>query len=196
MVNRDIFNPEIALINDPTIATWTRATIGRAPETYFTNPASSTGKYHPICTFRDGGLPIHVKRATYMVNRLAEGWNVKGINRDITLAAIIIHDIAKVGRGQGCYQDYENHPILAEKYFEKDVWPESSNNIYQQIKDCVRFHMGPWTPASIRKPLGKYTPLELLVYTCDYIATTREMCLPVDDIQGVLIKGNQLELIK
>jgi len=186
-INRDVLDKEIELIADATIKEWVKETLLKAPETYFKNAASSTGKYHPVCTFKEGGLIIHIKRAVYIANRLAEGWNIKGQNRDIVLAAVIIHDIAKVGQGQGCYKDYEDHPILAEKYFAPTKWAWDEN-IYEQIRDCVKNHMGPWSPKSIAKPLGKYTPLELLTYTADYIATTKEMGLPIDEISYNIYK--------
>lgn len=152
-----------------------RASLNNTPDYFYKGWASSTGKYHPACTCKDGGLVIHVRRAVYIVNRLADGWGLKGLDKDIVVAATILHDIAKVGQGSGPYQDYVNHPINAEKYL-----APYDEDIRKKVNDCIRFHMGLWTPDSIKKPLTEYTLSELIVYTADYIATTKDLTTPVD----------------
>ena len=184
-MNKNVLEKEINLIQDLLIKDFTKATLQNTPDYFFIAPASSTGKYHPMCTNKEGGLIVHVKRAVYIANRLCDGYGIKGIDRDIVLSAIILHDIAKVPSPKEnpklTYADYENHPINASKYF---VWSGSeqfSALIMGQINDCIRFHMGLWTPQSIKKDLKNYTLLELLVYTSDYIATTKDLITPADN---------------
>jgi len=86
---------EINLIASSEIKEFVKVTLNNTPDYFFAAQASSTGKYHPSCTIKVGGLITHVKRAVYIVNRLCEGWGVKGADRDIALAAMILHDIAK-----------------------------------------------------------------------------------------------------
>ena len=193
-MNKNTLDPEINLIQDSSIKEWTKKTLNNAPDYFFIAPASSTGKYHPQCTCKKGGLQIHVKRAVYIANRLCTGWGIVGIDRDIVLSATILHDIAKVANPkenpQFTYADYENHPINAEKYFidipKSDIMKEKYNieaykPEYVTIRDCIRYHMGLWTPASIKKPIKDYSLLELIVYTADYIATTKDLVTPVDN---------------
>jgi len=40
--------------------------------------------------------------------------------------------------------------------------------------------MGLWTPASIKKSLDLYTTLQLIVYTADYLAATKDLITPKD----------------
>lgn len=168
---------ELKLINNEEIRNFAYETLRNTPDYFFTGQASSTGKYHPTCTIREGGLLIHVKRAVHVANRLCDGWGVKDLDRDIVLCAVLLHDIAKVGRNSGSYDDYVNHPINARKYFADTLLNEE---IVNTIDECIRHHMGLWTPDSIKKPLEMYTLLELLVYTSDYIATTKTLETPVD----------------
>jgi len=156
-----------------------RASLNNTPDYFYKGWASSTGKYHPACTCKDGGLVVHVRRAVYITNRLCGGWGIEGVDRDIVLAATILHDIAKVGQGSGPYADYVNHPINAIKYLDQNIL--ISEEIYTKIYNCIRFHMGLWTPDSIKKPIKDYTLLELIVYTADYMATTKDLTTPIDN---------------
>ena len=192
-MNKNVLLKELDLIKDPLIKEWTKATLQNTPDYFFYGMASSTGKYHPACTCQKGGLLIHVKRAVYFANRLCDGWGVKGVDHDIVISAIILHDIAKVPSPKEdpkiTYADYENHPINAHKYFADFRMLCNNNNlnadyIYSKITQCVNHHMGLWTPASIKKSLADYTNLELLVYTADYMAATKDLVTPVDNLEG------------
>lgn len=156
-----------------------KASLNNTPDYFYKGWASSTGKYHPACTCKDGGLVVHVKRAVYITNRLCGGWGLEGLDKDIVLAATILHDIAKVGQGSGPYADYVNHPINAINYLDQTV--DIPAEVYTKVYDCIRFHMGLWTPESIKKPIKDYTLLELIVYTADYMATTKDLTTPKDN---------------
>ena len=164
-----------------------KETLNNTPDYFFKAWASSTGKYHPACTCIDGGLVRHVRRATYIANRLCEGWGLFDLSRDIVLAAIIIHDIAKVPSG-GNYAEYENHPLHAQKYFAvmevSDSFPvEKAFPVQTGITNAVIHHMGRWTPKSVAKPIESYTLTELAVYTADYMATTKDLVTPEDALE-------------
>ena len=180
MKEQEQLRNEIDLIKDAAIKQWVEETLQNAPKYFWIASASSTGKYHPECTCKEGGLIIHTKRVVFIANRLCRGWNiVSSLDKDIVIASCILHDLAKTGKNSGTYKDYVNHPINAEKYFSKSL---KDINKFKVIKDCVRYHMGLWTPDSIKKPLGKYTPKELIVYTSDYMAVTKELVTPVDKL--------------
>jgi len=182
----EIFTKEINLIVDAKIKEFTKQTLNNSPDYFFTAQASSTGKYHPACTCKVGGLIVHVKRAVYVANRLCEGWGIFNLDRDIVLSATILHDIAKTGQGQGSYADYENHPLNANKYFfgckeEEDIGNSGLNaEVIKKINSCICNHMGRWTPVSIKKEIKDYTLLELAVYSADYMAATKDLITPKD----------------
>lgn len=201
-----VLEKEINLIVDSDIRKWVRATLANVPNYFYVAQASSSGKYHPACTNKVGGLVTHVKRAVYIAYRLCSGWGIKGIQQDIVVAATILHDIAKVPSTKVMHlygmvvtdKDFVNHPINAEKYFapieidlpiyeigtQKPIDVARENNPYwlELITNCIRYHMGLWTPDSINKPLTKYTLPELCVYTADYIATTKSLITPEDEV--------------
>lgn len=176
-----MLNNELNLIQNLAIREWTKKTLENAPEYFWKAQASSTGKYHPACTIKEGGLITHVKRAVYIVDRLSTGWGLNEIQRDIVISATILHDIAKVGNptvAKTTYDDYLNHPLNAEKYFAK---VEKETNVVNVINQCIKNHMGLWTPDSIKKAIEDYSLLELIVYTADYLATTKDLVTPRDN---------------
>lgn len=174
---RNSFEKELALIKDEAIRLWTIATLHNAPEYFWTGPASSSGKYHPACSNKLGGIITHTKRAVYFANRLCSGWGITLDKKDIVISAVILHDIAKTSSSG--FSDYVNHPINAEKYFAANKGDVCTN--FDLIKLCVNFHMGLWTPKEIKKPIEKYTLQELAVYTSDYLSTTKNLSTPVDN---------------
>jgi len=176
----EVLSKEIELIKDEKIREFTKQTLNNSPDYFFIAQASSTGKYHPLCTCKKGGLITHVKRAVYIVNRLCEGWGIFGLDRDIVLSATILHDIAKTPSNDPkyTYADFENHPINAHNYFSGIEMIEDEK--LQKINNCICYHMGRWTPQSIKKEIKDYTLQELIVYTADYIAATKDLVTPKD----------------
>lgn len=191
MKQSDVLNPEIDLIKEPLIKEWTKETLEKVPMYFWKAQASSSGKYHPICTVKEGGLIVHVKRVVYLANHICEGWGIFGIDRDIVLSACILHDIAKVPTPKLAHlyemnttgKDYEDHPINAEKYFDNDceLNKEPEQMTVKIIYDCIRYHMGRWTPESIKKEIVDYSLAELVVYTADYLASRKDLITPKDN---------------
>jgi len=175
----DVLDKEIALISNNAIREFVKKSLENTPDYFYIGMASSTGKHHPACTCKKGGLIVHVKRAIYFISRLCLGLDIKGIDKDIVLAAGILHDIAKVDKNKSTYEDYENHPINACNYFAVDV-VGLDDKILQKINNCICFHMGLWTPKCIKKPIEKYSKLEFVVYMADYLAATKDLVTPKD----------------
>jgi 23S rRNA maturation-related 3'-5' exoribonuclease YhaM len=177
-----VLDNEVNLIRDLGIREWTQDTLKNVPEYFWRAMASSTGKYHPACACKVGGLITHVKRAVYIADRLCTGYGLVGIDRDIVLSATILHDIAKVPSPKedpsSTYEKYENHPLNAKQYFSTI---EDKNGYIECINFCIRNHMGLWTPASIKKPIKEYSLLELVVYTADYMSATKDLVTPKDN---------------
>jgi 23S rRNA maturation-related 3'-5' exoribonuclease YhaM len=175
-MKHEIFNDEIVLIQAMDIRQFTIDSLNNAPDYFFEAPASSTGKYHPQCTLGKGGLVVHTKRVVFFANRVCDGWGIVAGPRDIVLSASILHDIAKTGRGAGSFENYENHPINAIKYLAS----LNTEPTKERIVNCIKFHMGRWTPASIKKNLEDYTILEFAMTTADFLAATKDVTTPKD----------------
>jgi 23S rRNA maturation-related 3'-5' exoribonuclease YhaM len=187
MTKREVFAKEVNLISTSIIKEWVLASLDNVPDYFFRGMASSTGKYHPQCTCKKHGLLIHVKRTIYLANRLCTGWGFDTLTKDIVLAAVILHDIAKVPSPKEdpkiTYADYENHPINAEKYFalNTELNTEPNQTTIKLITEAIRHHMGLWTPTSIKKSIINYSLVELAVYTADYMSATKDLVTPVDN---------------
>jgi len=181
-----VFEKELELIKDSYIREFTKESLNNTSDYFFIAQASSTGKYHPTCTIKKGGLIVHVKRVIYLANRLCTGLGIEGIDKDIILSACILHDIAKTPSNDSrfTYADYENHPINAVKYLANYKHPEDKQleyaDFYIKLNGCIQYHMGLWTPKEIKKDIKNYSLLELVVYISDYIAATKDLITPED----------------
>lgn len=158
------------------------------PDYFFSIRPSSSGKYHPICTLRDGGLVIHTKRLIYFALELANGhqWD-KSLPEiiDLIIIAGIIHDAAKKEKYEKGTNDYENHPAIARDMLEnkeEELIKYASKKELVEIYNLVLHHMGPWTPEKYRKPLDNYTLPELVLYHADYLASRKYISTPVDEV--------------
>lgn len=186
MKQSSVFELELFLIRNPSIREWTEKTLENVPMYFWIAQASSSGKYHPQCTIKKGGLITHVKRAVYLANHLCEGWGIFDTERDIVISATILHDIAKtpaqnIAKSYGMKsttEDFVNHPINAEKYFVKGIIDDV---IKENINECIRYHMGRWTPDSIKKEIKDYSLYELAVYTADYLSSRKDLTTPKDN---------------
>lgn len=186
-----VLEKEINLIKNKLIKEWTINTLENVPMYFWVAQASSSGKYHPECTIKKGGLITHVKRAVYIANHLCEGWGIFEYERDIVLSATILHDIAKTPNPHVAHlygmittdEDFINHPLNAEKYFDEssDLYKEPDMNTIRLINECVKYHMGRWTPDSIKKDMSEYSLVELAVYTSDYLSSRKDLTTPKDN---------------
>lgn len=136
-------------------------------------PASTSGKYHPEECCQEGGLVLHVLRACYFGNLAIKSLNLDkdDIKGDIILSALLLHDIAKKEHYKN-FVEYDMHPINAANML--DTFKGSlSDNIFKVIKDCVRYHMGPYMNNTYKKPMNKYNLIEFIVYQSDYFASQK-----------------------
>lgn len=172
----DIFKEELDLIVRKDIGDFTKEVIAAAPGYIFEDcPSSSSGKYHPLTELGPDGTNIHVRRVFCLAYELSRGLDCEH-HRDEICAAVLLHDILKQGREKSGYT-VKNHPKLAadliadvyKKKFKDKISRESMVIIY----NSVRYHYGPWTEESDRKPLSEYTAEELCVYISDYTASKR-----------------------
>ena len=175
-------NEEIEMICDPEIKRLVRIVLDKAPESFWTIAASSTGKYHPEYAAGERGLIRHTKAVVRIADHICT-WTTKfseecNIGRDIIIAACILHDTYKVPDGEK-YTRF-NHPILATKAIidERHQFDEDFTDIICKIADAVSSHMGRWnTPYRGNDkdlPLP-HTPYGKIVSLSDYLASRKEI---------------------
>lgn len=192
-----VFEKTLALIESEEKREWVKKVLEIFPEHFWTQPASTTGKYHPACTNVRSGLLIHTKRVVWFAIRFMyafkyiekPGRNQEGYLKhcvlkvdeyDNIIAACILHDGFKGGMGRSDYKTYEDHPILVEQHYKK-AFPDEKLEPWQcVIFILINYHMGFWTPKFIRKSIEEYTTSELIVYLSDYFASRKELETKVD----------------
>jgi HD superfamily phosphohydrolase YqeK len=190
---KQVFEKTLALIKNNETRKWVKETLDIFPEYFWTQPASSTGKYHPACALSTSGLLIHTKRVVWFALKFisAFGNEINDETRDNVIAACILHDGCKGGKGKGSYEDYVNHPILVEKYY-KGYAGDKLEPWQQEIFTLIRYHMGPWTPESVKKPLEKYTKLEFIVYLADFLASRKDLNTNVDSFGNIQLEYEEV----
>lgn len=165
---------ELHVIEDIRILDWTIKAVVSLPDYIFSVPASSTGKYHPDYALGEGGLIRHLKAAARIAQELFTiSYPFSNEERDIIIAAILLHDGAKHGVTYEKYSKHE-HPLIICDYL-KDQ--EFFNDIpqAQEIIDAIASHMGQWNTCNRSRvvlPLPE-TNVQKFVHLCDYLASRK-----------------------
>lgn len=118
-------------------------------EQFWHAPASSTGKYHPLYACGDGGVARHTLAAVHFCKRafISIGDLTKE-ERDIVIAAMLLHDTCKSGlHFESQYTVFE-HPILVKWLYTPKNTADSA--IWAQIITTCASHMGRWNTPSER----------------------------------------------
>jgi 23S rRNA maturation-related 3'-5' exoribonuclease YhaM len=173
----ELFKEELNLIVRKDVRDFTKAVLEAAPDYVFWDcPSSSSGKYHPIDELDGSGTVLHTRKVFAVAYELSRGLDCEK-NRDLVLAAVLLHDMTKQGLEKGSGHTVRDHPQIAAKLiadvynnkFKDKLDKYSANMIYH----CVFHHYGLWGDVSVRKSLSEYTSEELCVYLSDYIASKR-----------------------
>ena len=200
MLKHEIFKEGLALIASKNINAFVLYVLERLPDYFWTVPVSASGKYH-------GGelLVDHVLGCVAMGAEVCEqqkGWTQR--QKDQLIAAVILHDGWKCGDGEKKYTEedfkkgycvessiglsmtnkdhaeicYQNMLKLVEEYnkvAEFKIGPSE----YMEMAWGIRYHMGPWTPASDKIPpfdfKWSYDSVIVQVHNVDYHQTKNSM---------------------
>lgn len=178
----DIFDNELKLIKNNKKREMLEYIIDNIiPESFFYIPASSSGKYHPVCSRGKGGLIIHTKRLIFLAVYLAKSWELSEEEIDSLIIAGIVHDMCKEEKKYS-----KNHPKQAFdilKNNEDKLMDYVSKKDIKLIENMVLYHMGHYTPKEYYKKQEEYTLLENIIYFADYLSSRELVILPVDDFQ-------------
>jgi hypothetical protein len=152
------------------------------PPYFFTIPASSTGKYHPQYCLGNGGLLRHTKACVRIALELFRNDTVQDFaqeEKDLIIAALILHDTAKNGFNGSMYTVVE-HPLLVKELFKKADLNEAEQKHAEFIGSLIDSHMGQWnTDRSGREVLPKpKKKIERFVHLADYLGSRK--CIEVN----------------
>ncbi len=186
-----VFNTELNFIKNERIKENACILIDKIPQYFFTESASSTGKYHPEFSLGVGGLLRHTKAAVRIAKELLDNNSISNFTsdeKDLILLALIMHDSVKRGIPEERFTKFE-HPLLASKLVK-----DNKENLSLTDKDLnlltsmIETHMGEWTTdyngnEVLRKPITKY---ERFVHMCDYLASRKFLDVKFDENNEII----------
>lgn len=173
------FNKEISYIKREHYRDNIKIMIELLPDYFFSVPASSTGKYHPVFSLGEGGLVRHTKVAVKIAYELLNDESIGHVfnddEKDMIIMALIMHDGLKSGLIKETYTAFD-HPLLVCKYIvdNKDKLTLNDTEI-KLITNMISSHMGPWNTNNysdvvLPKPSNKY---QRFVHMCDFLASRK-----------------------
>jgi hypothetical protein len=173
---------EIELIEDESIKSFVRSCLIKA-KSFWIVPSSFSGKYHPPDEHGPGGNVLHTKRVVRVANSMCESHSVINEERDVVLAACLLHDVTK-GIENSSSENFEYdpmHPYTVGAFVSKCVDHDKeygtddcssclflSEEAVNTILRLVRCHLGPWSPVPETFPI---TYLDYIVHVADNIAS-------------------------
>ena len=173
------FENEIKMIKDETLRTMVYGYMADAtPDYFWTDGASSSGKYHPQFSQGEGGLVRHTKAVVMFADellRMSSYAYMREIYKDYVIAACIIHDTAKYGMVDFDKSEYANHAKNAALAFEM-YCKEHGYAPSEFLLNAVAAHMGQWSTDKEDRP---FTSIDRCVHMADYMASRAFIDIPV-----------------
>ena len=169
------FDKELSLIRDTNVKKLTKECLKSADDWFFTEPASSSGKYHPDFALEVHGLAYHTKAVVYFLCEIIRSglYDIDEFHQDLLILSAICHDIKKYG-DNNVGHTLKNHPELGSSFVEK-VNKENknilSNKDLKYVQECIKKHMGIFGD-DVPK-----TDDEKILHLADLIASRREISL-------------------
>lgn len=142
-----------------------------APEYFFHDAASSSGKYHPSFDLGDGGVMRHSLLVAYFANQVATAWGMTQREVDLATIAGLLHDLIKRGPEGGDHTVFE-HPLYAAQ-FVRNMFPGDAD--MDEVASAIESHMGKWntskySDAVLPVPESK---MQLCISAADMIASRK-----------------------
>ena len=148
------------------------------PEYFWTDGASSSGKYHPEFSQGVGGLVRHTKAVVMFAEellRMSSYAYMREEYKDYVIAACIIHDTAKYGCGEYDKKAYKDHARNAAKAFADYCEQVMDYQPSEFLLNAVSAHMGQWSTDKEDRP---FTSIDRCVHMADYMASRSFIDIP------------------
>lgn len=187
----EIFKTELKTIKSQKIRNFAILLLNEAPDYFYYEPASSTGKYHPKYALGERGLVRHTKAVARFYNHIVslEQYRNKlqDNEEDLGRVACLIHDALKYG-DQKEYQDKidsgkkaytcVDHPIRAAEYIKlRKNDSELTDYEIACLMKAVSSHMGEWNTDRSKKEILPRPKefLQEIVHLADYLASRKDL---------------------
>ena len=178
MKNIKLFEREINLIVDEDLRMAVKSYMEEAtPDYFWTDGASSSGKYHPQFAQGEGGLVRHTKAVVMFAEellRMSSYAYMREEYKDYVIAACILHDTCKYGMWGYDKSEYKNHANNAASRFEEWCYAEDYHPHYLLLQ-AIRSHMGQWSTEKEDRP---FTNIDRCVHMADYMASRSFIDIP------------------
>lgn len=175
-----LFMKELSLIQDDEIMNFTTHCLDSAPDSFFTMPSSTSGKYHPAYALGEGGLVRHTKAAVRIAFDLLNLEQNQNLFKDLIISALILHDTNKMLEGRN--ETNPLHPLSAASFIDSCAATFTGEiNRWQvvSIGRLIASHMGQWDSCGV---LPKPThDDERFVHMCDYLASRKYLTCDLDN---------------
>ena len=175
-MTNEVFENELQLISDFNLRQQVRNLLDKVDPRHATEPASSTGKYHPDFAHGSGGLIRHTKAVVMLANELCN--TRPDIDRDNVIAAAILHDMHK-------YDNISMHTCHEHPYLM--ALDAAALNLPQEVIGLIESHMGQWTKSKrsfIELPMPA-NDSEWLLHYADYLASRTWLKLTFDSFNNL-----------
>lgn len=173
------FKNEINMIKDEDLRNVVYSYMAEAtPDYFWTDGASSSGKYHPKFSQGEGGLVRHTKAVVMFADellRMSSYAYMREEYKDYVIAACILHDTCKYGVCEYDKSEYKNHAANAADNFAEWCYERDYNPHYLLLQ-AMRSHMGQWSTNKEDRP---FTSVDRCVHMADYMASRSFIDIPV-----------------
>lgn len=179
MRNIKLFEREINLIVNEDLRMAVKSYMDEeTPDYFWTDGASSSGKYHPQFAQGEGGLVRHTKAVVMFAEellRMSSYAYMREEYKDYVIAACILHDTAKYGIGEFDKAEYKNHAAKAAKAFADYAEQVMDYKPSEFLLNAIRSHMGQWSTEKEDRP---FTNIDRCVHMADYMASRSFIDIP------------------
>ena len=178
MRNIKLFERELSLIVDEELRMQVKSYMEEAtPDYFWTDGASSSGKFHPQFSQGIGGLVRHTKAVVMFAEellRMSSYAYMKDEYKDYVIAACILHDTCKYGMYEYDKSEYKNHAANAANRFAEWCY-EGDYHAHYLLLQAIRSHMGQWSTDREDRP---FTSVDRCVHMADYMASRSFIDIP------------------
>lgn len=179
MRNMKLFEREINLIVNEDLRMAVKSYMDEeTPDYFWTDGASSSGKYHPQFSQGEGGLVRHTKAVVMFAEellRMSSYAYMREEYKDYVIAACILHDTAKYGIREYDKKEYKNHATNAAKAFAAYAEQVMDYKPSEFLLNAIASHMGQWSTEKEDRP---FTNIDRCVHMADYMASRAFIDIP------------------